>query len=51
MTTPKQIEQSAYKFRQHIRAKAGLKCDWVKASENMKEFYRELARRQLGVEE
>lgn len=51
MTLSQQVEQSAYKLRQHIRAKAGLKCDWVSASESLKEWYREMARRSMGVEE
>lgn len=39
----KLVEQTAFKFRQHIRAKAGLAVNWEKASDNMKDWYRQKA--------
>lgn len=43
--TEKEIEQVAKDFRSHVRRKAGLSRDWDDASEDMKEFYRQLARK------
>lgn len=35
----KLIEQQAFKFRQHVRAKAGLAPKWNECSQDMFEFY------------
>lgn len=42
------IEKTAKALRAHIRKRAGLAPDWKKASEGMKAFYREHARRIEG---
>lgn len=44
--TPQQIEIEvvARNMRKQVRAKAGLKLDWGKASEEMKQHYRKLAK-------
>lgn len=39
----KLVEQTAFKFRQHIRAKAGLPCNWDTISTNMYQFYTDKA--------
>lgn len=41
-------EKTAQDLRAYIRKRAGLACDWEKASEDMKAFYREHARRIEG---
>lgn len=42
-TVEKLVEEKAFEFRQHIRAKAGLPVDWVKMSEGMYQFYTDKA--------
>lgn len=41
------INVLAQEMRYIIRLKAGLSCDWNKASEGMKSWYRKLAQRAL----
>lgn len=41
-------DKTAQALRAHIRKRAGLTPDWEKASEGMKAFYREHARRIEG---
>lgn len=41
------INVLAQEMRYMIRLKAGLSCDWNKASEDMKNWYRKLAQRAL----
>lgn len=38
-------EKTAQDLRAYIRKRAGLACDWDLASEDMRAFYREHARR------
>lgn len=47
MTPYQLIERTAVNFRQHIRAKAGLQTNWISASEDMKNWYREMVERYL----
>ena len=47
MTNAK-IEKTAQELRAYIRKRAGLAPDWDKASEDMRAFYREHARRING---
>lgn len=47
MTDSRSIEQLACRLRTSVREKAGLPPDWLKASERMRAFYRDLARRYL----
>ena len=41
-------EKTAQDLRAHIRKRAGLAADWDEASEDMRSFYREHARRMSG---
>lgn len=45
------LVQTAKEFRTQIRARAGLRCDWNKASKEMQAWYLLLARRAEGLEE
>jgi hypothetical protein len=45
MSASPKTEKTAQDLRAYIRKRAGLACDWDKASEDMKNFYREHARR------
>ena len=47
MTSPK-TEKTAQELRAYVRKRAGLAADWDKASEDMRAFYREHARRIKG---
>ncbi len=42
-TVEKLVDETAYNFRSHIRAKAGLPCDWEEMSEGMYQFYTDRA--------
>ena len=44
---PRSVTQLAWRLRARIRARVGLPCDWLGASEHMRDFYRDLARRYL----
>ena len=48
MTAGPKTEKTAQELRAFIRKRAGLAPDWDKASEDMKLFYREHARRING---
>ena len=39
----REVETVAISFRKAIRKKAGLACNWDKASESMKDWYRAMA--------
>lgn len=47
MNIQNDINVLAQEMRFMIRQKAGLNCDWDKASDGMKEWYRMLAERAL----
>lgn len=42
-TVEKLVEAKAFEFRQHIRAKAGLLVNWEKMSNNMYQWYTDMA--------
>ena len=46
--TTREVEDLAISFRVAIRKKASLPCDWDKASESMKDWYRARARLALS---
>ncbi len=47
MTSAK-TEKTAQELRAYVRKRAGLAADWDRASEDMRNFYREMARRING---
>jgi len=48
MDVSAKTEKTARDLRAHIRKRAGLEPAWEQASEDMKNFYREHARRMSG---
>ncbi len=50
MTAEERVETTAAEFQAHVRGLAGLKSDWIKTPETMREWYRRMARRIEGID-
>ena len=48
LTASTKTEKAAQELRAYIRKRAGLAADWDRASEDMRNFYREIVRRING---